>query len=147
MAESCSYPPLEILFSGNCKTTDGLSSHRKEERAWRCPRSWATAAVELSVVLKTDFLGDVVFPLVQYKWSFAHIPVCSSGDMWEHTGDLTACHSYDKAEQWVMRDRWMGGSDEEMCCISTTGLHAAVLTVDSHMVSQDFFFYLPIALK
>lgn len=76
-----------------------------------------TAAVELSIALKADLPDSSVlrreraftYTSVQQNWR--------GGDMWEHTRVLTACRNYDKPEQWLMGDRWMGENGQEMCSI------------------------------
>lgn len=57
-----------------------------------------------------------------HLYTHTHTPACviiaRAQDMWGHTGDLTGCHRYDKAEQWLMSDRWTGENDQGMCNIS-----------------------------
>lgn len=72
-----------------------------------------------------------------------HTPVCRNiggvergGDMWEHTRDLTACHSFDKDERWLMSDRWTGENDQEMCSISMLIL-SSTLAFGSYIVRHD----------
>lgn len=38
-------------------------------------------------------------------------------NMQGHTGDLTSCHCYDKAEVWLMSDRWTGDNGQGMCSV------------------------------
>lgn len=57
--------------------------------------------MELSIVLKAELLGDFLL-MPHCEQAFAYTSVqeyWKGGGMWVHTGDLTACHRYDKAEQ------------------------------------------------
>lgn len=58
------------------------------------------------------------------------------GDLWEHTKDLTACHSYDKAAQWWMSGTWVCENTQEMCCISIM-LSSTFLIFSCYMVRYN----------
>lgn len=95
------------------------SARNCSSRAIHCAEGRPTGWLCLSISSCLGVSGLFAYTSVQEYWR--------GGDMWEHARDLTACHSYDKAELWLMGDRWTGENGWEMCSISMIVPGSAVL--------------------